>query len=155
MRQRIQRFSRILKLRENERQAEQIVLAEERREEDTVLRRLDALSGEKTEAIAAFRGQGDDPVPLQEIWLRRQSIEVIEKHIDRSKESLIDVQRRIEGTEARLVERHRDVRMMEVTVDHLKFSARQIEFETEQNELDDIAVMRYNRSRFPEEEDNR
>jgi flagellar export protein FliJ len=143
MQQRIQRFSRVLKLRENDRQTEQIVLAEERREEDVVLRRLDFLGSEKSEAIDAFRSTAERTVSRQEIWFQRQSIDVIEKHIDKSRENLGDVQRRIAGTEQRLIERHRDVRLMEGYVDHLKTDALKETIDAEQIELDDIAVIRY------------
>jgi flagellar export protein FliJ len=145
MEQRIQTFSRILKLRENDRQTEQIVLAEERREEDVVLQRLDSLKNEKTRAIADFDG-GERIVSRQEIWFQRQCIDAIEKHIDEDKENLNDVQRRIVGTENRLLERHRDVRVMEGYVDHLKADARKVFFDLEQMELDDIGVMRHARS---------
>jgi flagellar export protein FliJ len=145
MKQRIQRFSRILKLRENDRQTEQIVLAEERREEDVVLHRLDSLKSEKAQALEDFFGGGERMVSRQEIWFQRQCVEVIEKHIDESKENLNDVQRRIVGTENRLLERHRDVRVMEGYVDRLKTDARKVFFDLEQLELDDIAVMRYAR----------
>jgi len=143
MKQRIQRFSRILKLRENDRQTEQITLAEERREEDAVLRRLDALGGEKAQAMELFRSSAEKILSRQDIWFQRQSIDVIEKHIDKSKENLSDVQRRIAGTEVRLLERHRDVRLMEVYVDDLKTDAQKVLFDSEQVELDDIAVMRH------------
>jgi len=143
MDQRIQRFSRILKLRENYRQTEQIVLAEERREEDVVLRRLDALGGERTQAMDVFRSGEEKILSRQDIWFQRQTIDVIEKHIDKSKENLGDVRRRIAGTEVRLLERHRDVRVMEGYVDHLKTDALKILFDSEQGELDDIAVLRY------------
>ncbi|MDR2180155.1 MAG: flagellar FliJ family protein [Synergistaceae bacterium] len=146
MEQRIQRFSRILKLRENDRQAEQVVLAEERREEDTVLHRLDSLKSEKNQAIEDFVGGGERMVSRQEIWFQRQCIEVIEKHIDQGKENLNDVQRRIAGTENRLLERHRDVRVMEGYVDRLKTDACKAFFDVEQLELDDIAVIRHVRS---------
>ena len=46
MHQRIRRFSRILKLREDDRRSEQTLLAEERREEKTVLDRIFSLEGE-------------------------------------------------------------------------------------------------------------
>ena len=144
MQQRIRRFSRILKLRENDRQTEQIVLAEERREEDAVLRQLDALGNEKSAAIDAFRGQAEKILSRQEIWFQRQSIEVIERHIDKNNENLGDVRRRIAGTEERLLERHRGVRLMESFVDHLKTGARKAFFDAEQLELDDVAVTRYN-----------
>ena len=143
MQQRIQRFHRILKLRENDRQTEQIVLAEERREEDTVLRRLDSLGEEKSEAMKNFCSNGEGTTSCQEIWLQRQSIEIIEKHLDEGKENLNDVRRRIVGTEQRLVDRHRDVRMMEGYLDRLKVDAQKAFFDAEQIELDDIAVLRY------------
>ena len=143
MEQRVQRFSRILKLRENDRQTEQIILAEERREEDAVLRRLDALGGERAQAMDVFRSGEEKILSRQDIWLQRQTIDVIEKHIDKSKENLSDVQRKIAGTEVRLLERHRDVRVMESYVDHLKEDARKILSDSEQEELDDIAVLRF------------
>jgi flagellar export protein FliJ len=143
MKQRIQRFSRILKIRENDRQAEQVVLAEERREEDAVLGRLDSLGREKSEALEVFAGEAERLISLQEIWLQRQCVEVIEKHIDKSKENLNDVRRRISDTETRLLERHRDVRVMEGYVDHLKDDAYKALLEVEQVELDDLAVTRY------------
>ena len=145
MKQRIQRFSRILKLRENYRKTEQITLAEERREEDTALRRLDYLDSEKKGAMDVFRGEAERTVSLQEIWFQRQTIDVIEKHIDKGKENLFDVRRRIAGTEERLLERHRDVRLMETYVDHLKTDADKEFHNAEQIELDDVAVTRYDR----------
>jgi flagellar export protein FliJ len=146
MEPRIERFSRILKLRENARETEQIALAEERREEDAVLRRLDLLGNEKSKALANFCGCGaaeEKAVSLQEIWFQRQAIDVIEKRIDKSRENLSDVQRRIEGTEARLKEKHRDVRLMEGYVDRLRTDVHKLTLEAEQIELDDIAVTRY------------
>ncbi|GHV44692.1 hypothetical protein FACS1894204_02230 [Synergistales bacterium] len=146
MQQRIQRFSRILKLRENDRQTERIALAEQRREEDAVLRKLESLGDEKSKALDDFRGNGDATLSRQEIWFQRQTIEVIDKHIDKSKAHFNDVQHRIVETEERLVERHRDVRMMEGYVDKLKNDAVKVVLDAEQLELDDIAVIRYARS---------
>ena len=146
MQQRIQRFSRILKIRESSRKEEQVILAEERREEDAALHKLDSLGKEKLSAVDAFRGETERIVSLQEMWLQRQAIEVIEKHINSSKENLSDIRRRIAGTEERLLERHRDVRLMETYVDNLKTDAAK-EFQTaEQFELDDVGVTRYGRT---------
>ena len=146
MHQRIQRFDRILKLRENYRQTEQITLAEERREEDAALNMLDSLGREKKGAVDAFRGEAERTVSLQEIWLQRQTIEVIEKHIDSGKANLNNVRRRIAGTEERLLERHRDVRLMETYVGNLKTNADRESNAAEQLELDDVGVTRYGRA---------
>ncbi|MDR1732629.1 MAG: flagellar FliJ family protein [Synergistaceae bacterium] len=145
MQQRIQKFSRMLKLRENDRRTEQTILASERREEEEALQRLDLLGQEKNQAMASFSGNKDKIFSRSEIWFQRQAIEVLEKHIGEGKENLRDIQHRITLTEERLVERHRDVRMMEGYVDRLKENLRQTEITTEQIELDDIAVMRYTR----------
>ena len=145
MQQRIERFNRILRLRENYRQEEQITLSVERREEDAVIHRLDSLGKEKLSAVDAFRGEAERTVSLHEIWLKRQTVEVIEKHIDSGKENLSDVRRRIAGTEKRLLERHRDVRLMETYVDNLKTDAEKESNTAEQKELDDVGITRYGR----------
>ena len=148
MQERIERFSRILKLRENYRKEEQIVLAEERREEDAVLNKLESLGNEKKGAVDAFRGQGESErtLSLQEIWFQRQTIDVIDKHIDKGRKNLREVRRRIIGTEERLLERHRDVRLMETYVDNLKTDAEKEFFAAEQIELDDVGITRYGRT---------
>ena len=146
MLERIQRFSRILKLRENYRKEEQIVLAEERREEDAVLHKLESLDEEKKDAVDVFRGEAERTLSLQEMWLQRQTIDVIEKNIDKGKANLGDVRRRIAGTEERLLERHRDVRLMEAYVDNLKTDADKEIRSAEQIELDDVGVIRYGRA---------
>jgi flagellar export protein FliJ len=146
MQQRIQRFRRILKLRENYRQEEQIILAGERQEEGEVLDRLDSLGKEKLSAVDTFRGEAERTVSLQEMWLQRQVIDVIEKRISRGNENLRDVRHRIAGTEKRLLEKHRDVRVMETYVDNMKVDAAKESDNLEQIELDDIGVTRYGRT---------
>ena len=58
MHQRIRRFSRILKLKEDDRRSEQALLAAERREEKDVMDRLFSLEGEKSRAVEDFCGCG-------------------------------------------------------------------------------------------------
>jgi flagellar biosynthesis chaperone FliJ len=79
----------------------------------------------------------------QEIWLQRQTIESIEKHLDKSRELREEVRLRVEATEKRLIERHREVRMMEGYVDRLKTDAFKAFVNAEQLELDDIALTRH------------
>jgi flagellar export protein FliJ len=148
MQQRIERFSRLLKLRENDRRTEQIVLAEERSEEETILRRLDSLGKERAQAMDDFRrtGQEAGTVSRQEIWFQRQTIDVVEKHLDKNREQRDDVRRRIAATEERLAERHREARLMEGYVDRLKTDAFKAFIDAEQSELDDIALTRHARA---------
>ena len=151
MHQRIRRFSRILKLREDDRRSEQTLLAAERQEEKDVLDRLFSLKGERSRAVEDFCGCGERTASCSELWFRRQFIDAIEDRIHEGEDSLQEVRRRIAGTEARLVERHRDVRVMETYVDRLKAADFQNRIEVEQLELDDLATMRYLRARKGDE----
>lgn len=145
MQQRIQRFDRILKLREDDRRSEQVTLAAERREEMDVLDRLSTLEREKTAAIQDFSTAGEHGMSAMELWTQRQFIGAIDTDIVKGKSWLTDVQQRIAGTEARLVERHKDVRIMETYIGRLK----EIDFKerlgVEQMELDDLATTQFAR----------
>lgn len=149
MHQRIRRFSRILKLREDDRRTEQTLLAAERQEEKNVLDRIFSLKGERARAVEDFCGcaRGENTASCSELWFRRQFIDAIEDRIHEGQDSLQDVRQRIAGTEARLVERHRDVRVMETYVDHLKAVDFRSRIEGEQLELDDLALGRYSRAK--------
>ena len=143
MHQRIRRFSRILKLREDDRRSEQALLAAERREEKDVMDRLFSLEGEKSKAVEDFCGCGcgGNTASCSELWFRRQFIDSIEDRIHEGRDSLQDVRQRIAGTEARLG----DVRVMETYVDRLRAVDFQNRMDTEQLELDDVAMVRYSR----------
>ena len=112
-----------------------------------VLDRLFSLEGEKSKAVEDFCGCGcgESTASCSELWFRRQFIDSIEDRIHEGRDSLQDVRQRIAGTEARLVERHRDVRVMETYVDRLRAVDFQNRMEAEQLELDDVAMVRYSR----------
>lgn len=145
MQQRIARFNRILKIREDSRRNEQAVLAAERSEERAVINHITQLENEKTQAIQDFSTTGNKMVSATELWFQRQFIDAIDTDIIRDKNSLNEVRNRITDTEARLVEKHKDVRVMETYIDHLKEINFQQQLEIEQNELDDVATMQYSR----------
>ena len=84
-------------------------------------------------------------VSATELWFQRQFIDAIDTDIIKDKNSLSEVRNRITNTEARLVEKHKDVRVMETYIDHLKEINFQQQLEAEQNELDDVATMQYSR----------
>ncbi len=144
MNERISRFNRILKIREDSRKNEQAILALERNEEMQVLRRLSELEGEKTQAIQDF-GNNTRVMSSTELWFQRQFIDAIDSDILRGKDSLQNVRNRISKTEERLVERHKDVRIMETYIDHMKEASFQEQLGIEQNELDDVATTRFSR----------
>ena len=145
MQQRIQRFNRILGLREDARRTEQTILAAERREETEVLDRLSALEGEKAAALKEFSGANERVMSCTELWFQRQFISAIDTNISKGKDSLNDVRRRIVGTEARLVDRHKDVRIMETYIDRLKEADFKEQLDAGQVELDDVATMQFAR----------
>lgn len=143
MQQRISKFNRILKIREDSRKNEQAILAAERSEEQAVLNHLSQLEGEKAQAIRDFSSAGTQAVSANDLWFQRQFIDAIDTDIVKGKTSLADVRTRILGTEARLVERHRDVRIMETYIDHLKEADFLERLNIEQNELDDVATVQF------------
>ena len=145
MNERISRFNRILKIREDSRKNEQAILAAERSEEREVIAHITQLEGEKKQAISDFGRAGTQAVSATDLWFQRQFIDAINTDILRGQDSLAEVRTRIAGTEARLVERHKDVRIMETYIDKLKEADFQEQLGIEQNELDDVATMQYSR----------
>ena len=145
MQQRIAKFNRILKIREDSRKNEQAILAAERSEERAVMDHLTQLEGEKTQAIRDFSNAGGKAISATDLWFQRQFIDAINTDIMRGQNSLTEVRTRISNTEARLVERHKDVKIMETYIDHLKEANFQEQLGIEQNELDDVATMQYSR----------
>ena len=145
MQQRIAKFNRILKIREDSRRNEQAILASERSEERAVINHLNQLEKEKTQAINDFSNTGEKLVSATDLWFQRQFIDAIDTDILKGKDSLNEVRTRISGTEARLVERHKDVRIMETYIDHLKEINFKEQLGIEQNELDDVATMQFSR----------
>ncbi len=143
MQQRISTFNRILKIREDSRKNEQAILAAERSEEQAVLNHITQLEGEKAQAIHDFSRTGTKSISANDLWFQRQFISAIDTDITKGKTSLADVRTRILGTEARLVERHRDVRIMETYIDHLKEADFLERLGIEQNELDDVATVQF------------
>ena len=145
MQQRISKFNRILKIREDSRKNEQTILAAERSEERAVINHITQLEGEKAQAIRDFSTTGEKIISATDLWFQRQFIDAIDTDIHKGQESLKEVRGRIINTEARLVERHKDVKIMETYIGRLKELNFQEELGIEQNELDDVATMQFSR----------
>ena len=145
MNQRIATFNRILKIREDLRKDEQAILASERNEEREVLNHLTRLENERAQAINDFSQTGTQAISANDLWFQRQFIDAINTDIMQGNAALQDVRTRIVDTEARLVEKHKDVRIMETYIDHLKEADFHEQLNLEQNELDDVATMQYSR----------
>ena len=141
MNERILRFNRILKIREDSRRNEQAILASERNEEFQVLKRLSELEGEKTQATKDFSSNNNRVMSATELWFQRQFIDAIDNDILKGKDSLNNVRNRISKTEERLVERHKDVRIMETYLDHLKEIFRK---NSESNRMNLMTLLQHN-----------
>lgn len=143
MKEKVDRFERILKTRVKKREEEQLLLADQKSEEEQIISRLDTLRSQKERALVSFSMQQGALFSPQEMWFRRKSIDVIEKHICDGDSSLCDVRQEIEATEARLVEKHREVQIMEKYITSIVEEWRTTLQKNEQNELDDIAGIRH------------
>lgn len=145
MRQKINRFVRILKTREKLREEEQIILGHQKQEENAVLKKLSELDDEKKSALESFLSLNDEGgfVSCQEMWYSRQVLDVIDKHISEKKVCLTTVRKKIADTESRLVERHRDVKIMDKYIDNLSETMNTTIMSLEQMEIDDIATIRF------------
>jgi flagellar export protein FliJ len=139
------RFKRVLHVREVEREITQGELAVKMMEEETILGRLDAMTARRDDALAEFCSE-KGVVSLQQLWFERQNLDVIEKNLDVGKHELELCRVEIEETKTALIEKHRDVQLMERYVDKLKAAERKEAINAEQNNLDDINSMRFPRS---------
>ncbi|MDI9370227.1 MAG: flagellar export protein FliJ [Synergistaceae bacterium] len=143
MKEKVDRFQRILKTREKSREEEQLLLADQRGEEERLVTRLDVLHTEKKKAFDEFRTQQGELVSPREMWFHRRSIDVVDKRICDGNSSLCDVRQAIEATEVRLVEKHREVRIMENYITSMLDDWRTSILKSEQSEMDDIAGIRH------------
>lgn len=143
MKDKVDRFERILKTRVKGREEEQILLADQKGEEEQLLSHLDILRSEKERALVSFGMQQGMLCTPQEMWFQRKSIDVIEKHICDGDTSLCDVRQAIEATEVRLVEKHREVQIMEKYISSIVEEWRTNRQKDEQKEMDDMAGIRH------------
>lgn len=139
----IQRFQRILTTREKIRDEERLFLSEARNHEDRVLLCVKGLQQQKQEALSIFEDQEGQVFSPQDMWYRRKAIDVIEEEIHQANEALQKVRESICQSEERLVEKHKEVRIMEKYVGKLRYQYREFLLLAEQEELDDIASVRH------------
>lgn len=141
---RIDRFSRILKTREKLREEEQIRLRDQKNEEEGLLQKLSFLNTEKRTAFNRFSTVSEGSIlSTQEIWFHRQVVDVIDKRINKESDSLNSVRKTIADTETRLLEKHRDVKIMDKHIDNLVKTWNLEILTLEQQEIDDMAGIRF------------
>jgi flagellar export protein FliJ len=140
----VKRFKRVLHVREVEREITQSELAVRMREEEAIMDRLSGIEALRDDAMAEFCSEKGFVSP-QQLWFERQSIDVMEKNIDEGKQELEHCRTEIEETKTVLLERHRNVQLLEHYVDKLKVREGKRIVGAEQSNLDDINTMRFQR----------
>lgn len=140
----MKRFKRVLHVREVEREITQSELAVRMREEEAIMDRLSGIEALRDDAMAEFCSEKGFVSP-QQLWFERQSIDVMEKNIDEGKQELEHCRTEIEETKTVLLERHRNVQLLEHYVDKLKVREGKRIVGAEQSNLDDINTMRFQR----------
>ena len=143
MKNKVQRFEKILRTRIKGREEQQLLLSSEKKEEDRLVDLLRDLETKKKDALLSFCHQGKEPMTLQEMWFSRKAIERVESSICDQGDVLCSLRSSIEETEARLVEKHRDVQIMEKYVSDLVDEWKDTVLKKEQIEMDDIACIRH------------
>ncbi|MDR1943324.1 MAG: hypothetical protein LBQ19_00725, partial [Synergistaceae bacterium] len=108
----LKRFKRVLHVREVEREITQGELAEKMREEEFILGRMNSIKEKRDDALASFCSERG-VVSLQQLWFERQSLDVMEKNLDANRQELDLCRAEIEETKTVLLERHRNVELME------------------------------------------
>jgi flagellar export protein FliJ len=140
----LKRFKRVLHVREEERELTQWELSLRMREEESVKSRLSEIEAMRDGALADFCSEKGIVSP-QQLWFERQSLDVMEKKVDMNKQELECCRVKIEETKADLLEKHRNVQLMERYVGKLKQREDKRALDAEQDNLDDINTMRFQR----------
>ena len=143
MEKKVRRYEKILKTRIRGREEQQLLLSSGKKEEDRLVDLLRNLEEKKEEALVIFGRQGEKPLTVQEMWFSRKAIDRIESRICDEGDVLCSVRSTIEATEACLVEKHRDVQIMEKYVADLVEEWKAAALRREQGELDDFAGIRH------------
>jgi flagellar export protein FliJ len=151
MMQKIRRFRRLLSTKVQEQQIIQVELAERLTAEQNVLAQIDGLKLERQRALDEFVTQVGRVFSPRDLWHQRQHIECIDTDMECKERELAALRRAIEETKARLLEQYREVRLLENYVERLQAADTAVRLSAEQNELDDLACMRFNSTReeFP------
>ena len=143
MQRRIGRFQRILRTRQQERDLVQAELVRQQREEEELVRRLDELLREKDRALDDFCRVRPGPLSPRTLWFERQNLDQLERTAGENREALDRCRRDMEETKRCLLERHRNVRILEQYIERLERLRQQGDLLAEQNLLDEISSQRF------------
>lgn len=126
------------------REEEQINLKLYKHEEDKILLSIVTLDEEKKDALQTFSSISEgQTLTCQEIWYNRQVLDVIDRNIHKETIVLSTVRKKITDTETRLIERHREVKIIDKHVENLTAASNKTERLLEQEEIDDVVTIRF------------
>ena len=135
MRDRIARFRRILKAREMARDLVQKQMADLRAQENDLIEKLKQLRDEKQLYMDRFSQVAQGIVTIEELRIGSEDISRTEDHIKEGIVEIFHLRKRIEQVETVLVERHKDVRKVEMYLEQMV-----LQWEKELNRRDQIVV---------------
>ncbi len=135
MRDRIARFRRILKAREMARNLIQKQMADLVAQESDLIEKLRQLRDEKQLYMDRFSQVAKGSVTIEELRISSEDISRTEDHIKAGIVEIFHLRKRIEQVEAVLVERHKDVRKVEMYLEQMV-----MQWEKELNRRDQIVV---------------
>ncbi|SMG37704.1 flagellar export protein FliJ [Dethiosulfovibrio salsuginis] len=135
MRERIGRFRRILKAREMARDLIQKQMADLRAQENALIDKLKKLRDEKQLYMDRFSQVAQGQVTIDELRISSEDISRTEDHIKEGIVEIFHLRKRIDQVEAILVERHKDVRKVEMYLEQMI-----LQWEKEMNRRDQIVV---------------
>lgn len=145
MRDRIARFKTVLKTKEMARDEVQRKLADLRSLEDGLLARLKTLRDDKQAYMDRFCEVARGGVTIELLRISNEDIYRTEIYIKRGIVDLLQLRKRIEEAEAELIERHKEVRKVELYLDQMVLEWKREKARQEQKTVDDIAGILYDR----------
>lgn len=145
MKDRIERFKVVLKSKELARDEVQRKLSDLKSQEDRLLEKLKKLRDEKQAYMDRFCEIAKGGVTIEVLRISNEDIYRTEIYIKRGILDLLQLRKRIEDAEGELLERHKDVRKVEIYMEQMILEWKQEMARQEQNNLDDIAGILYDR----------
>jgi len=146
----ISRYQRILRTREQQREVVQKELHARLESEQEIQGFLLELEEERHSALERFGETAGRGISVQELWMSRQMVQVLEGRIECSEKELAQVREDIQETQSRLFECHKEVRVMETYMGKLQDQEKYLQETAEQKALDDFANSAFLRRRSHE-----
>ncbi|MEA3284705.1 MAG: flagellar FliJ family protein [Synergistota bacterium] len=145
MKDRIDRFRKILKAKETARDLVRKELAELKRQEEAFLDHLRELRDEKLEYMRRFENIASGNVTIEDLRIGSEDISRTEDHIKEGIVKVLSLRKKMEAVEAALLERHRDVRKVETYLLQMELQWEKECQRKEQMSIDEIAGMLHHR----------